>query len=36
MGVNAIQSEDEQIKSIWPGVYAQVGATVSDGDSTNR
>jgi hypothetical protein len=36
MGVDAIQLEDEQIKTIWPEVYAQGGATVSDGDSTNR
>ena len=36
MGVDAIQLEDEQIKTIWPGVYAQGGATVSDSDSTNR
>jgi hypothetical protein len=30
-----IQLEDEQIKTIWPGVYAQGGATVSDGDSSD-
>jgi hypothetical protein len=36
MGVDAIQLEDEQIKAIWPGVYAHGGATVGDGDSTNR
>ena len=35
MGVDAIQLEDEQIKTVWPGVYAQGGATVSDGDSSD-
>jgi hypothetical protein len=33
MGVDTTQLEDEQIKTVWPGVRAQGGATVSDGDS---
>ena len=33
MGVDTTQLEDEEIKTIWPEVRAQGGATVSDGDS---
>jgi hypothetical protein len=33
MGVDTTQLEDEEIRTIWPGVRAQGGATVSDGDS---
>ena len=33
MGVDTTQLEDEEIKTIWPKVQAQGGATVSDGDS---
>jgi len=33
MGVDTTQLEDEDIKTVWPGVRAQGGATVSDGDS---
>ena len=33
MGVNTTHLEDEEIKTVWPGVRAQGGATVSDGDS---
>lgn len=33
MGVDTTQLEDEEIKTVWPRVRAQGGATVSDGDS---
>jgi hypothetical protein len=33
MGVDTIQLEDEEIRTIWPGVHVQGGATVSDGDT---
>ena len=33
MGVDTTQLEDEEIKTIWPEVRAQGGATVSDGHS---
>jgi hypothetical protein len=33
MGVDTTQLEDEEIRTIWPEVRAQGGATVSDGDS---
>jgi hypothetical protein len=33
MGVDTTHLEDEEIKTVWPGVRAQGGATVSDGDS---
>ena len=33
MGVDTTQLQDEEIRTIWPGVRAQGGATVSDGDS---
>jgi ribonuclease E len=33
MGVDTTRLEDEEIKTVWPGVRAQGGATVSDGDS---
>jgi hypothetical protein len=33
MGVDTTQLEDEEIKTVWPGLRAQGGATVSDGDS---
>jgi hypothetical protein len=33
MGVDVIQLEDEEIRTVWPGARAQGGATVSDGDT---
>ena len=33
MGVDTTQLEDEEIRTIWPEVRGQGGATVSDGDS---
>jgi hypothetical protein len=33
MGADTIQLEDEEIRTIWPGVHVQGGATVSDGDT---
>ena len=33
MGVDTVHLEDEEIKTVWPGVRAQGGATVSDGDT---
>jgi hypothetical protein len=33
MGVDTIHLEDEELRTIRPGVRAQGGATVSDGDS---
>ena len=33
MGVDTTKLEDEEIRTIWPEVRAQGGATVSDGDS---
>jgi hypothetical protein len=33
MGVDTTRLEDEEIKTIWPEVRGQGGATVSDGDS---
>jgi hypothetical protein len=33
MGVDTIHLEDEDIRTDWPGVRAQGGATVTDGDS---
>jgi hypothetical protein len=33
MGVDTTQLEDEEIRTSWPMVRAQGGATVSDGDS---
>jgi hypothetical protein len=33
MGADTIQLEDEEIRTIWPGVRAMGGATVSDGDT---
>ncbi len=33
MGLDTTQLEDEGIKTVRPGVRAQGGATVSDGDS---
>ena len=32
MGLDVSHLEDEEIKTVWPGVRAQGGATVSDGD----
>jgi hypothetical protein len=32
MGVDTTQLDDEDIKTVWPGVHAQGGATVGDGD----
>jgi hypothetical protein len=31
MGVDTTQLEDEEIRTIWPEIRAQGGATVSDG-----
>jgi len=36
MGVDSTQLEDEEIRTIWPKVRAQGGATVSDGDSSDK
>jgi hypothetical protein len=33
MGTDTIRLGDEEITTAWPGVRAQGGATVSDGDS---
>jgi hypothetical protein len=35
MVVDTTHLEDEEIKTVWPGVQAQGGATVSDGDSSD-
>ena len=33
MGVDTVHLEDEEIKTVWPGVRAPGGAPVSDGDT---
>jgi hypothetical protein len=36
MGVDTTQLEDEEIRTIWPNLRAQGGATVSDGDTSDK
>src|SRR5215211_1927394 len=35
MGADTIQLEDEEIRTIWPGIRAQGGATVNDANSSD-
>jgi hypothetical protein len=35
MGVDTTRLEDEEIRTVWPGVRVQGGATVSDGDTSD-